>query len=61
MNRVPTIEELMRKPPSELRNIFQKATLTAAQTNGLHEERNAARLTLVRVAICLRSIRPHWS
>ena len=58
MNRVPTIQELLRKPPSELHAIFQKATLAAAETNNSAEEQAAAKLLLARIAICHKVYKP---
>ena len=60
-DRVPTIEELMRKPRSELQAIFQKANIAATNTSASGEERAAARLTLHRVAICQKSNYPRPS
>ena len=55
MNRVPTIEELMRKPGSELQAIFQNATNAATSKNISADEREAARLTLARLAACRKA------
>lgn len=52
---VPTVEELMVKPASELQAIFQNAAETAASGNISDKERAAAKLTLARLAFCHKS------
>ena len=55
-SHIPTVEELMRKPASELQAIFQNAQNQASEANPSVVERDAARLLLVRLSTCHKSV-----
>ena len=53
-NHIPTIEELLDKPASELRAIFRKASALAEDGTRPAQEREAASRTVENVRRCLR-------